>query len=155
MDGVMNTELMKEALSLLEKNQYVVVTSIDADGFPRTRALQKVRCEGLRYIWFTTSNQSAKAVQFRNNPRASIYVVDNEQLRGLMLVGTMEVLEDRESKELAWQDGFEKYYPDGIETPWYCVLRFTAFHGQYYHGKPHDFRIPPADDDLLSSRGTI
>lgn len=30
--------------------------------------------------------------------------------------------------------GFEIYYPNGIDDEDYCVLRFTAVRGNYYHG---------------------
>ena len=56
--------------------------------------------------------------------------------------GTMEVLTDREHKEMLWRDGFEMYYPNGIDDEDYCVLRFKAEKGNYYTGlKNFDFDI--------------
>lgn len=49
-----------------------------------------------------------------------------------MLIGTMEVLEDAESKEMIWQKGDTMYYPKGVTDPDYCVLKFTAQSGRYY-----------------------
>ena len=49
-----------------------------------------------------------------------------------MLKGTMEVLEDSESKEMIWREGDTMYYPKGVTDPDYCVLRFTAAEGRYY-----------------------
>lgn len=49
-----------------------------------------------------------------------------------MLTGTMEVLEDPVYKEMIWQEGDTKYYPEGVTDPDYCVLRFTASQGRYY-----------------------
>ena len=49
--------------------------------------------------------------------------------RGVMLIGTMEVLEDSQSKEMIWQEGDTMYYPEGVTDPDYCVLRFTAERG--------------------------
>ena len=49
-----------------------------------------------------------------------------------MLKGTMEVLEDPESKEMIWQEGDTMYYPLGVTDPDYCVLKFTAVRGRYY-----------------------
>jgi general stress protein 26 len=51
-----------------------------------------------------------------------------------MLVGNMEVCTDRKHRELLWFDGAERYYPKGIDDEDYCVLRFTAEWGNYYHG---------------------
>jgi general stress protein 26 len=53
---------------------------------------------------------------------------------GLMLVGSVEILQDPESRKRCWREGFERYYPKGIDDPDYSILCFTARHGQYYHG---------------------
>lgn len=49
-----------------------------------------------------------------------------------MLKGTMEVLEDSESKEMICRWGDTLYYPLGVTDPDYCVLKFTATEGRYY-----------------------
>ena len=49
-----------------------------------------------------------------------------------MLRGTMEVLEDAESKEMIWREGDTTYYPGGVTDPDYCVFKFTAHSGCYY-----------------------
>ena len=49
-------------------------------------------------------------------------------------MGSMEVCTDKEHKTMLWREGFEMYYPKGIEDEDYCVLKFTAFKGNYYHG---------------------
>ena len=49
-----------------------------------------------------------------------------------MLKGTMEVLQDSQSKEMIWCDGDEMYYPKGVNDPDYYVLKFTAKGGRYY-----------------------
>ena len=59
-----------------------------------------------------------------------------------MLIGTMEVLEDAESKEMIWQDGDTTYYAQGVTDPDYCVLKFTAISGRYYSDfKSETFKI--------------
>lgn len=50
-----------------------------------------------------------------------------------MLTGTVEVCTDQYHKELLWRDGFEIYYPQGVTDEDYCVLKFTAVCGNYYH----------------------
>lgn len=60
-----------------------------------------------------------------------------------MLLGTMEVLEDSQSKEMIWRDGDTLYYPLGVTDPDYCVLRFTAQSGRYYSNfKSENFTVP-------------
>ena len=40
-----------------------------------------------------------------------------------MLKGIIEVLEDKESKEMIWQFGDTMYYKKGVTDPDYCVLK--------------------------------
>lgn len=49
-----------------------------------------------------------------------------------MLIGTIEVLEDSNSKEMIWKKGDTMYYSKGVTDPDYCVLCFTATKGRFY-----------------------
>ena len=70
----------------------------------------------------------------RQDNRACIYFVDENEFKGLMLVGVVEILQDIESRKMLWNEGYEIYYPQGVEDPDYSVLRFTARQGNFYHG---------------------
>ncbi len=57
-----------------------------------------------------------------------------------MLMGRMEVLTDRKSREMIWLEGDTMYYPGGVTDPDYCVLRLTVIKGRYYSNfKSEDF----------------
>lgn len=119
--------------NLIDKQSVAFISSVDQDGFPNTKAMLPPRKhEGIKTFYFTTNTHSMRVAQYRVNPKASIYFCDKHFFRGAMLKGTMEVLEDAESKELIWRDGDTMYYPLGVTDPDYCVLRFTAQCGRYY-----------------------
>jgi len=119
--------------NLIDKQSISLISSIDNDGFPNTKAmLPPRRREGIKVFWFTTNTSSMRVSQYRTNPKACIYFFDKRFFRGVMLKGIMEVLEDAESKEMIWQEGDTLYYPKGVADPDYCVLRFTAQDGRYY-----------------------
>jgi general stress protein 26 len=119
--------------NLIDKQAVSLISSVDSDGFPSTKAMLPPRKrEGIRVFWFTTNTSSMRAAQYRTNPHACIYFFDKRFFRGAMLKGTMEVLEDAESKEMIWREGDTTYYPRGVTDPDYCVLKFTAQSGRYY-----------------------
>ena len=119
--------------NLIDKQGVSLISSIDGDGFPNTKAMLPPRKrEGIKVFWFTTNTSSMRVSQYRTNANACIYFYDKRFFRGVMLKGTMEILEDPESKELIWQEGDTMYYPKGVTDPDYCVLRFTAQTGRYY-----------------------
>ena len=68
------------------------------------------------------------------NPKASIYFYSRGRFKyeGIMLIGTMEVLQDTEIKKEIWQTGDTMYYRQGVADPDYCVLKFTAVKGRHY-----------------------
>ena len=113
--------------NLIEHAGVSLIGSTDEDGFPNVKAmLPPRRREGLNRFWFTTNTSSMRVAQYRKDDRACIYFMDRRFFRGVMFVGRMQVLEDRESKELIWKEGDTTYYPLGVEDPDYCVLRFEA-----------------------------
>lgn len=119
--------------NLIDKQSTALISSVDADGFPNTKAMLPPRKrEGIKTFYFTTNASSMRASQYRINPKACIYFCDKRFYRGVMLKGTMEVLEDNVSKEMIWQEGDTMYYPKGVTDPDYCVLRFTAESGRFY-----------------------
>ncbi len=129
--------------NLIDKQKTVYVGSVDADGYPTQKAMFAPReREGIRVFYLTTNTSSRRVAQWRANPKASLYFCDRRFFRGVMLQGTMEVLEDAESKARIWREGDTLYYPEGVGDPDYCVLRFTARKGRYYSNlKSEDFTV--------------
>jgi general stress protein 26 len=129
--------------NIIDKAGLSIISSIDAEGFPNSKAMLPPRKrEGIRYIYFTTNTSSMRVEQYRANPKACIYFFDRRFFRGVMLRGTMEVLQESAVKEMIWQAGDEMYYPQGVMDPDYCVLRFTACNGRYYSNfKSEDFEV--------------
>ena len=86
------------------------------------------------YFYFSTNTSSIRANQYRENEKACIYFFHKGILRyeGIMLIGTMEVLEDTETKKEIWRTGDTMFYKKGVTDPDYCVLKFTAIKGRYY-----------------------
>ena len=107
------------------------------EGHPNIRAMIKVENERLKTIWFATNTSSRKTAQIQRDARACVYFVDFDKWMGLMLIGTVETLQDAESKRRLWQEGWERYYPQGVDDPDYSVLRFETRWGRFYHGLSH------------------
>lgn len=119
--------------ALVARQATAFIASTDEVGFPCMKAMLAPRVrEGLKVFYFTTNTSSMRVAHYRRSPLASIYFCDPQTFEGLLLRGTMEVLEDPASRRLIWRDGDTEYYPGGVDDPDYCVLRFTARAGRYY-----------------------
>ncbi len=125
---------IEQALALADRSGIVMLGTNGDNGFPNIKAMLKMENEGLKTVWMGTNTSSRRVGQLRHDPRASLYFIDMEKWMGVMLVGEVELLQDAASRQRLWREGFEKYYPLGVNDPDYTVLRFTARWGNYYHG---------------------
>ena len=124
---------VKTVGDIIDKASVSIISSVDENGFPNTKAMLPPRKrEGIKHLFFTTNTSSMRVKQYFKNPKACVYFFDKRFFRGAMLRGTMEVLQDSASKEMIWKDGDEMYYSKGVTDPDYCVLKFTAHNGRYY-----------------------
>lgn len=128
---------------LIDKQKTAYIGSVDKDGFPTIKAMLPPRKrEGIATFWFTTNTSSQRVDHFREHPKACLYFCDRRFFRGVMLQGTVEVLEDAPSKEMIWESGDTIYYHGGVTDPDYCVLCFTIERGRYYSNfKSEDFEV--------------
>ncbi|NLG02683.1 MAG: pyridoxamine 5'-phosphate oxidase family protein [Clostridia bacterium] len=126
-------DIEKTIGTLIQKRSTAYVSSIDEDGCPNTKAMNQARkIVGIKEFYFSTNTSSMRVAQYRKKPNACIYYADTRFFRGVMLKGTMEVLEDAATKESCWQKGDTMYYKEGVTDPDYCILKFTATSGRYY-----------------------
>ncbi|HEY9247404.1 MAG TPA: pyridoxamine 5'-phosphate oxidase family protein [Candidatus Methanoperedens sp.] len=135
------------SLELMEKAEAAILTTIDAEGFPHTRAMfnlrKKEQFPGLLglfqkhsrdfLVYFTTNTSSSKITQIRNNPKASVYYCKPDEWRGLMLSGEAKIITDKKVKEDLWQDGWRMYYQGGVHDPDHTILCLRPIYAKYYH----------------------
>jgi general stress protein 26 len=126
-------QAIQESLDLVNTSTIAMLGTNGDDGYPNIKAMIKMENEELKTVWFSTNTSSKRVAQVLRDSKTCVYFVDMNQWKGLMLVGTIEVLQDAESKQRLWRPGYEKYYPLGVADPDYSVLRFTAQWGNYYH----------------------
>ena len=133
MTNFINLEKIK---LFIAKRKVAFLASIDEEEFPNVKAVLRPRksMEGLKTFYFSTNTSSIHVQQFRAKPKACIYFYHKGLIKyqGVMLRGTMEVLENEEIKKRFWGFGDKMFYPKGVTDPDYCILKFTATSGRYY-----------------------
>lgn len=135
MNERINTEI-KTAIRALRENAHVAyIGSINEQGFPQIKGMLVLEHEDMKIHYFSTNTSSKRVAQFLKNPKACVYYSDEtkDQYKGALFTGTIEVCTDHETKASLWRDGFEMYYPKGVDDEDYCVYKFTAETVNYYH----------------------
>ena len=124
----------RHIIEFIQKQKTIFIGSVDDDGFPNMKAMFTPRKIEGNCFYFSTNTSSMRTQQFMRNPKASIYSYNRGRFKfeGIMLTGTMEVLQDDDIKREIWCTGDIMYYKQGVTDPDYCVLRFTAIKGRHY-----------------------
>ena len=118
---------------MIDKQSVSFISSVDENGFPNTKAmLAPVRREGIKTFYWHTNAPSMRVKQYRDNPKACIYFCDELSFRGVMLKGTMEVVDDPAVKREIWREEFSIYYEGGMDGGDFIILKFTAQTGRLY-----------------------
>ncbi len=118
-------------IAFIKKQKVSLIASVDEEGFPNIKAMFVPRKIEGNCFYFSTNTSSMRSQQFMKNPKAGIYFYSKGRFKyeGIMLTGTMEVLQDDKTKQEIWCTGD---YKQGVTDPDYCVLKFTAVKGRYY-----------------------
>lgn len=121
-------------IEFIKKQKVSFIASVDEEGFPNIKAMFVPRKIEENCFYFTTNASAMRSQQFIKNPKASIYFFSKGRFKyeGIMLTGTMEVLQDDKTKKEIWRTGDTMYYKHGVTDPDYCVLKFTAIKGRHY-----------------------
>ena len=121
-------------IEFIKKQKVSFIASVDEEGFPNIKAMFVPRKIEGNCFYFTTNTSAMRSQQFIKNSKASIYFFSKGRFKyeGIMLTGTMEVLQDDKTKQEIWRTGDTMYYKQGVTDPDYCVLKFTAIKGRHY-----------------------
>jgi general stress protein 26 len=136
--------------------EVVYVTTLDDGGTPITRAVFNLRraaqfpdLVGIfeefgddPVVLIGTNTASEKLRHLARDPRLNLYYCVPGSFQGVMLGGSADLVSDPATRRRLWQDGWERYYPQGVDDPDYTVLRLrpTRIRG-WLDGHPFDFAI--------------
>jgi len=144
----MNIEEAKTiGLKLMEESKAAILTTIDLEGYPITRAMFNLRNmeqfpefseffknqQNQFTIYISTNTSSTKVNHLSKNPTMCVYYCDPEDFKGFMLVGSAQIVNDMELKKQIWLDWWTRYYPGGLEDPDYTLIRMEPKKARFYY----------------------
>jgi len=97
--------------------------------YPQNRILFK---EDDLSNYIITSKTTDKTKELIEQEMVSIYYYCEEYRRTLTLFGTVELVEDSETKAKLWSDEWKMYFSNGQEDNNYVVFKFTPKVAKYY-----------------------
>jgi len=133
----MNHEIIKKTEEIITAKAdfnggfegYATLTLIDEAGYPTSSTLSVVKADGIKWLTFISALSANPAKRIEKCNRACVCINSSEH--HISLVGTVEVLADKKTKKIMWEEVFAGYY-NGPEDPDLCVLRFHTEHYNLY-----------------------
>lgn len=129
----------EEIFKFIAKQNTAIISSVDEEGYPVTRAMLSPREIEGNSIYFSTNTSSKKVKQYLENNKACVYFYKRGRFKyqGVAIKGTMQVCTDQPTKDKIWRFGDKLFYKKGVTDPDYCVLKFEGQTVEYYC----DFKI--------------
>ncbi|HSA50201.1 MAG TPA: PPOX class F420-dependent oxidoreductase [Yinghuangia sp.] len=100
-----------EVTEFLQEQRVATLATLGQDGRPHLVAMWYAVIDGV--IWFETKAKSQKAANLRRDPRVTVMVESGhtyDQLRGVSLDGTAEIVDDREALFAVGVSIWERYH---------------------------------------------
>ncbi|MCL2138291.1 MAG: pyridoxamine 5'-phosphate oxidase family protein [Treponema sp.] len=124
---------IKEKAEKLAERKIAYIGSVSSENAPNIKAMLVAKHDGIKTFYFASNNSAMRTEQFKQNKKACVYMNGGLFYKGLMLEGTMEIVNDRETKVLVWNKNLQGIYKNGgVDDPDYCVLKFTAKTARLY-----------------------
>jgi general stress protein 26 len=138
----------KEVLNFFDNQPVLILSTIDADGAPQTRALVNIRNKnispnlqeyfaGNERILMMTNTSTDKIQEMKSNSAASLYAYDNE-FNGFGLTGDVIEILDEEVKDAIWDESLLHYYPSGRNGGDFSIIEFIPKKFKTYKGTNFD-----------------
>ena len=97
-----------EQAALFRERKKAALATIDKDGFPHVVAMNYFAVDGAFYM--TSYGKAQKVVNIRRNPKVALMMETGDaypELRGVMIRGHCEILEDQDAVEAAFESRAE------------------------------------------------
>jgi general stress protein 26 len=140
----MEETLKKEIIDFVGRTKSILISAKNKNSIPIVKAVTKLGNDGLNRIYFSTSPETEFFKYYKENPRTSIYLFDDdpntpypatdEKYYSVSFIDVMEVISDLKIKQRFLSEYLSQFYPDGVMDKNYNLMCFNAESGKYFRG---------------------
>lgn len=134
-----------EIKKLIDNSLFASLGYTDENGKQNIRRVFCVWHKGIGKHLISTNTSSSHVQSLLKNGNACLYFSDDTAFEAVCLYGKANISLDRAYKELLWNEGDEKYYPNGIDDEDYCIIEFISESGRYYR---YDGKADLSSDEI-------
>lgn len=120
----MNANIIKKAADIIKTCDEGYVGVIDENGFPNVATRSNIKPHSILNCYFATGTYANLSLRLQKNNKTSVcFHKDGDNVT---LVGTSEFITDKKEKNDLWLDWFINHFPEGVDDPNYCIVKFTT-----------------------------
>lgn len=127
------TKIMNAARAIMTSSETCALITLDPEGRPRARAMDTLPPEDDFTVWFGTNPKSRKVDQIKNDPRVTLYYLENDASGYVMIHGIAQIVHDQKEKDARWKVEWEAFYPNNnqdfvllkVSPEWMEVISYT------------------------------
>ena len=98
-------DLVEAARSIIDKDPFPALISLDAEGMPRARTVEIRPLGNDLVFWIATKPNTRKVEQIRHNPKVTLYFSVDSEFSYVSVMGTAVFHEDEGTKAaISWRD---------------------------------------------------
>lgn len=126
------------ALEIINQADFCSLVTIDNNGYPAARMMQTLPVEDDFFIWLGTKPNTQKVKQIKTNSKVSVYYTEANSTGYVNVKGKAEIINNRESKNKFWKEGWETFYPNKEKD--FVLIKI----------KPHKLQIVSYENRIVS-----
>ncbi|MCP4460011.1 MAG: pyridoxamine 5'-phosphate oxidase family protein [Cytophagales bacterium] len=115
--------LISAAREIMTKAGTCALITLDEEGRPRVRVMDPFLPESDLTVWFGTNPKSRKVNQIKNDPRVTLYYLDNSESGYVMIHGVAQLVDDPLEKKVRWKEEWTAFYPNKSEN--YLLIKVS------------------------------
>lgn len=117
---------------LIEDIEVAMLTSVGPDSSLVSRPLVTLQADRNGDLWFFTRGSSGKVDDIHAHPQVNLSYAKPESGTYVSVVGTAEVLRDRQRIEELWRPSAGMFFPQGKDDPDLRLLRVRVESAEYW-----------------------
>jgi len=116
------SNIAEKAGDVINSTEFGILTTIDSNGHPQSRAMANVGTDEDMTVYFITARDSTKCAHIAANPKVSVFWYLTDGWRQAHLKGEAKVTDDRSLRQRFWSHDYQKYFPGGVDDPTYVLI---------------------------------
>jgi general stress protein 26 len=122
------SDLRETFLNVIKSFDVAMLATKGGSLHARPMAVAEVTNEGV--VVFVSSLESAKIYEIENDPRG--FVTFQGSARYVSAIGGIHIDRNRAEIKRLWHENWRVWFPQGMDDPTICLLRFEIYQGEYW-----------------------